>query len=148
MSHGGSGRDSCRLRVCRTGLHSRITTVARGVTAPDVGSGDWLGRMSRLPDLPRIEGRSSGNRELNRNPKVRPTSRGPALDPATTLENPDSAPWVRATQGPRLRRPLALCAPTANLDSALMVKPRMLERSGYAQRYRSATPGAGAPRAA
>jgi hypothetical protein len=88
------------------GLHSRNTTEARGVTAPDVGSGAWLGRMSRLPDLPGIEGRSSANRELNRNPKVRPTSRCPALDPATTHDNPDSAPWVRATPDPVCVDPL------------------------------------------
>jgi hypothetical protein len=134
MSHGGSGRASCRLRGCRTGLHSRISTLARGVTAPDVGSGAWLGRMSRLPDLPHTVGRSSGNRRLNCNLKVRPTSRCPTLDPATTLEYPDSAPRVRAIQGPDCFDPFTLCAPTANLDSGLMVNGCLQERSGYAQR--------------
>jgi hypothetical protein len=148
MSHGGSGRDSCWLRDCRTRLHSENATEARGVTAPDVGSGDWLGRMPRPPASLFIVGRSSANPELNRNPKVRPTARCPALDPATTLESPDSAPWPRRPQVTAGLAPLAKKVPTANPDSALIVNCRLLERSGYAQRYRSATTGAGAPRAA
>ena len=42
MSHGGSGRASCWARCCKTKLHLEITSEARGVNAPDVGSGDWL----------------------------------------------------------------------------------------------------------
>jgi hypothetical protein len=88
MSHGGSGRDSCRLRVCRTGLHSRISTEARGVTAPDVGSGDWLGHFLHWRNKYRCQGITfSELRTISEtaSPRRFPESAGAASPPARKL---------------------------------------------------------------